>query len=61
MAHRAAVLGLRPLAAHCRLSAGELCVRQGNGAAAGEHLAAAGALYEALGMPFYAARAQQAR
>ena len=59
-AERAATLGLRPLVAHCNLSAGELCARQGDRARAREHLAAAGALYQALGMPLYAARAEQA-
>ena len=58
-AARAAALGLRPLVAHCRLSAGELCARQGDRGRAREHLAAAGALYQALGMPLYAARAER--
>jgi DNA-binding NtrC family response regulator/tetratricopeptide (TPR) repeat protein len=59
-AERAATLGLRPLVAHCNLSAGELCARQGDRARAREHLAAASALYHALGMPLYAARAERA-
>jgi hypothetical protein len=57
-AERAATLGLRPLVAHCNLSAGELCARHGDRGRAREHLAAAGALYQALGMPLYAARAE---
>jgi DNA-binding NtrC family response regulator/tetratricopeptide (TPR) repeat protein len=59
-ADRAATLGLRPLVAHCNLSAGELCAHQGDRARAREHLAAAGALYQALGMSLYAARAERA-
>jgi tetratricopeptide (TPR) repeat protein len=55
-AERAAALRLRPLVAHCRLSAGELCARHGDLGRAREHLAAARALYQALGMPLYAAR-----
>jgi hypothetical protein len=58
-AERAAALGLRPLVAHCRLSAGELCTRQGHPARARAHLAEAGALYHALGMPLYAARVER--
>jgi DNA-binding NtrC family response regulator/tetratricopeptide (TPR) repeat protein len=58
-AERAAVLGLRPLVAHCRLSAGELCSRQRDHERAREHLAAAAALYHTLGMPIYGARAER--
>jgi hypothetical protein len=58
-AERAAALGLRPLVAHCNLSAGELCAHQGDRGRAREHLAAAGALYQALGMPLYAERAER--
>jgi DNA-binding NtrC family response regulator/tetratricopeptide (TPR) repeat protein len=56
-AERAAMLGLRPLVAHCRLSAGQLCARLGDRGRAREHVAAAAALYKTLGMPLYAARA----
>jgi DNA-binding NtrC family response regulator/tetratricopeptide (TPR) repeat protein len=59
MAERAAALGFRPLVAHCRMSAGELCARRGDHGRAREHLAAAGALYQALGMRLYAARAER--
>ena len=58
-AERAAALGLRPLVAHCNLSAGQLCAHQGDRGRAREHLAAAGALYQALGMPLYAERAER--
>jgi hypothetical protein len=59
VAERAAVLGLRPLVAHCHLSAGEICASRGDRVRAREHLAAAGALYQALGMLFYAAHVER--
>lgn len=45
-------------AAHCLLGAGELCARQGDRGGARELPATSGALYQPLGMPLYAARAQ---
>lgn len=57
-AERAAALGLRPLVAHCRMSAAELCARRGDRGHSRENLAAAAALYQALGMRLYAARAE---
>ena len=56
VAARAAALGLRPLVAHCRRSVAELYARLGDQVRAHEHLAAAEALYQTLGMPRYAAR-----
>ncbi len=57
---RAERLGMRPLAARCRLGLGLLCRRTGAPALAAEHLAAATALLEAMGMTCWLAEARAA-
>jgi hypothetical protein len=49
----AAELGMRPLAAHCRLGLGKLHQRMGSRGQAQEHLAAAAAMYRGMGMRWW--------
>jgi tetratricopeptide (TPR) repeat protein len=51
-------LGMRPLVAHCHLGLGTLYRRIGNRAKAEEHLTTAAAMYRAMGMNFWLARAE---
>jgi tetratricopeptide (TPR) repeat protein len=53
----AAVLGMRPLVAHCHLGLGKLYRRTGDHAKAEEHLTTASAMYREMEMAFYLAQA----
>src|SRR5262249_30856801 len=50
--------GMRPLVAHCHLGLGKLYRRTGQREQAGEHLAAATAMYREMDMPFYLEQAE---
>ena len=49
---------MRPLVAHCHLGLGRLCRRIGDRAKAGEHVAAATAMYREMDMSFWLAQAE---
>jgi len=55
---RATELGMRPLAAHCRLSLGKLSRRLGRRQEADAHFAAATTAYREMAMPFWLAKAE---
>jgi class 3 adenylate cyclase/tetratricopeptide (TPR) repeat protein len=56
----AEAMGMRPLAARCRLGLGRLHSRAGRTALAGEHLGAAAAMFEAMGMTRWLGEARAA-
>jgi tetratricopeptide (TPR) repeat protein len=55
---RADELGMRPLAAHCRLGLGRLSRRAGDGAGAREHLTTAAIMYREMGMGSWLEKAE---
>jgi hypothetical protein len=50
-------LGTRPEIGHCHAAIGRIAARLGDSATAAQHLAAARAIFDALGMTFWSRRA----